>query len=64
MVSDFRYWLSLDNRSAVSIIFDQDHRGHMFDVDVPSAVKEYPECSIEMAVYKISLDRFRAESVC
>lgn len=64
MISDFRYWLSRDERTAVSIVFDDAHRGHMFDIDMAGATKNYPDDSVEMVIYKISVARFRADSIC
>ena len=59
----FRYWIAKNHVDAVSILFDAEDKGHMFSVDVDEATQEFPDDTLDRAIYKVSMRAFRKESV-
>jgi hypothetical protein len=53
-IPDFRYWIAANDIDVVSLLMGMDNKAYIFSLKVPEATKDYPDDSVEVAIYKLS----------
>lgn len=62
MIPNFRYWIAKNNIDAVSLLFDDKNKATMFSLTVQEAMNQFPEDTLDLAIYHLSVKTLFGQS--